>query len=128
MIPHRQTRTRLPITWLLRNKQLRPNLPQKLEPLPRRFGRRGLNQQLPEVIIQRDWRVGSCINATSDAGINASQRYRICHLNRCSKPRAARLLDIKNRRIRRQVRPKDTFPGQIEVARVLKYCSRGNHS
>jgi hypothetical protein len=78
-------------------------------------------QDLAQLLVQRDRCVRGAVDAASDTGFDLAERNLAADQNRRFQAGAAGLLDIERRGFRRQAGGIGRFAGQVEIARMLEY-------
>jgi hypothetical protein len=96
------------------------------DPLPRGLRAVGLEQDLPEVLVDRDRRIGGGVHAPGDRGVDLADRDLVGNQGDRLEPGAAGLLDVVGRRLGGELRAQHHFADQIEVAAVLQHGAGGN--
>ena len=102
------------------------HLRERLEPV--RVGLRpvDLEQDLPEVLADRDRCVGGGVDASGDCAPHLSECDLVAHEDRGLEARPAGLLDIVRRGLGGELRAEHALARQVEVATVLEHGSGGH--
>ena len=121
VVAHRQAGARLAVLRDRRDDVARPDLRQRGEPALEVLGAVQLEQDLAEVLADRDRGVRGRVGAAGDADVDLPERDLVRDLDRGLQAGAAGLLDVGGRRLRGELRAEDGLAGQVEVAGVLEH-------
>ena len=89
---------------------------------PRRVRLRAVEveEQPTQVVVYLDRRVRGSVEATGDASLDLPEGDLVGDVDRRLEARAARLLDVVGRRLRRERRAQHALPREVEVTRALQ--------
>ena len=90
------------------------------------LGAVGLEQDLAELLVDRDRRVGGGVGAAGDADLDLAQRDLVGHLDGGLDAGVAGLLDVVGGRLGAEPGAEHRLAGQVEVAAVLEHGA-GDH-
>ena len=99
---------------------------QLLQPPRRGLLAVGVEQDLAQVLVEADRRVGGGVDAAGDAGVDLTEGDLVGDEDRRLQPGAAGLLHVVGGRLRREPRAEHALAGQVAVARVLQHGAAGD--
>ena len=125
VLAHRQTGAGFAIARQFRLEVMQAQLRQRLEFVGRCLAAIDLQQDLPQVFVDADGRVGGGIDATGNAALNLTEGDLVRHQQRRFETGAAGLLNVVGRRLWRQPRTEHAFTGEVEITGVLEHRAGG---
>ena len=84
-----------------------------------------VHQDLTEVFVQLDRRVGRGVGAAGDRAVDLAERDLVRHQDGGLKPGAAGLADVERRRLGSKLRAQHDFTRQVQLTRELQHCAAG---
>ena len=100
-------------------------LGQRLQAVAGGLGAIDLEQDLAQLVVDRDGCIGGGIDATGDAGLDLAEGDLVADQDGCLQAGAAGLLHVVGRRIRRKRRGQQRLARQVEISRMLEHRAGG---
>ena len=97
-----------------------------LQPAERRALAVGVEQDLAQILVEGDRRVGGGVGAAGDAGVDLAEGDLVGDEDRRLEAGAAGLLDVVGGRLGREPGAEHALAGQVAVARVLEHGAAGD--
>ncbi len=125
VLAHRKAGARLGVAREVGDDLARADLRERLDAVGRRTGGVRLEQDLAQVVVERDRRVRGGVGAAGDRRVGLAQRDLVGDQDRRLQAGAARLPDVEGRGLGRELGSQDGLARQVDVARVLQDGARG---
>src|SRR3954447_7583687 len=120
VLAHRQAGARLLVARDLGDDLARAHARERLEPRAGRLGAVEVEQDLAQVLVDRDRRVGGGVDAARDGRVDLAERDLVGDEDDRLEAGAARLLDVVGRRVGGEAAAEDGLAGEVAIARVLE--------
>ena len=121
VLAHREPGPRLGVARDLRDDVAGAQVAEQLEPAGHALGPVGLQQHLPQVLVDGDRGVARGVDAAGDAPLDLAERDLAGHGERRLQPGVARLLDVVGGRGVVQRRAEHALAREVEVPAVLEH-------
>ncbi len=121
MLAHREARARLGVAGEVRDDLTGADLRERLDPVGGRARGVRLEQDLAQVVVERDRGVRGGVGAAGDGRVGLAESDLVGDQDRRLEAGAARLAHVERGGLRRELRAEDGLAGQVDVARVLEH-------
>ena len=124
VLAHREAGARLGVAGEVGDDLRRADLRERLDAVGRRAGGVRLEEDLAQVVVERDRRVRGRVRAAGDRRVGLAERDLVGDQDRRLQAGAAGLAHVECGRLRRELRAQNGLARQVDVARVLENGAR----
>ena len=126
VLAHREAGARLGVAGEVGDDLARADLRERLDAVGRRTGGVRLQQDLAQVVVERDRRVRGGVGAAGDRRVDLAERDLVGDQDRGLEAGAARLADVVGRGLGRELGAENGLARQVDVAGVLEHGAGGD--